>query len=309
MPEHPPGTRRRAIRLPLPDGKRFDGLLVRADNQDLLAALPPDSIDLIVADPPFATGRRRTGTAPAAGRPALSFPDPGHDPADYVAFLRPPLEAMHRLLSAQGSIVVHLDYRVVHHLRLELDRIFGRQRFLNEIIWHYTGGGRSQRYFSRKHDTLLWYAKGKRWTFEIDAVRVPYAAGSGYARGGITAPSGKRYHPHPGGTPVDDVWDIPIINPLSPERCGFPTQKPERLLERILCAMSRPGELVLDPFCGSGTTAIVAQRTGRRWIAGDISTEAVQISQRRLVAAGAARRFRLRKLPARDEPRNDGIRS
>ena len=167
------------------------GLLVLGDNLSLCSALPEGVADLIVADPPFHTGRARVGSAPSTAgqqeaeskdaRPA-SFGDRWESPDAYLAFLRPRLQALHRMLAPQGSLVVHLDQRAVHEVKIELDGIFGRRRFINEIIWHYTGGGRSRRYFSRKHDTLLWYARGDGWTFNIDAVRVPYHPNSGSRR-------------------------------------------------------------------------------------------------------------------------------
>jgi DNA modification methylase len=217
----------------------------------------------------------------------VGYDDRWEDPESYRSFLRARLERIHAILKPEGSLVLHLDYHVVHEIKLELDQIFGRRQFINEIIWHYTGGGRSKRYFSRKHDTLLWYAKGRHWTFNLDAVRTPYKPSSGYAKGGIVSRAGKRYRPHPRGTPVDDVWEIPIVNPLARERCGFPTQKPERLLERLLLALTNPGDLVLDPFSGSGTSVVVAERLGRRWIACDCDASAVAISARRLDALGA----------------------
>ena len=270
-------------------------LLVHGDNLSFLASQPPAIADLVVTDPPFFTGCTRTGAAHAGGAalPAPSFEDHWADLDDYLHFLRPRLSAMRDLLQPYGSLVVHLDFRVVHEIKVELDRIFGRNRFVNEIIWHYTGGGRAKRYFSRKHDTLLWYAKGSKWTFNIDAVREQYKPGSGYARGGIVARSGKHYHPHPGGTPADDVWEIPIINPLSRERCGYPTQKPERLLERIILALSNTGDLVVDPFSGSGTAAVVAARHGRRWMACDCSHEAIETARKRLAREKAGATYRL----------------
>ncbi len=144
------------------------------------------------------------------------------------------------------------------------------------------GGGRSKRYFSNKHDNLLWYAAGAAWTFNIDAVRIPYKETSGFAKGGIVSAAGKKYEPHPDGTPADDVWDIPIINPLSHERIGYPTQKPELLLARIIEAASHPGEVVADFFAGGGTTAAVAQRLGRKWISCDQSRVAVAITADRI---------------------------
>ncbi len=113
------------------------------------------------------------------------------------------------LLAEHGNLFVHCDFRVQAYLRRLLDELFGRDNFLNEIIWHYTGGGRSRTYFSRKHDTVFWYRKGSEHTFNIDAVRIPYKETSGYAKGGIVSASGKHYMPHPDGTPADDVWDIP----------------------------------------------------------------------------------------------------
>lgn len=280
--------------IPEEPARGSQSLLVQGDNLELLRSLPPAIADLVVTDPPFHTGRRHV---PPRARGAVvvqttdgvgqgGFNDCWDDIEHYLDFLRPRLEEMHRILKPDGSMVVHLDHRAVHEVKLEMDRIFGRRHFINEIIWHYTGGGRSKRYFSRKHDILLWYARGGRWTFNIDEIRVPYKPSSGYARGGIVGRSGKRYRPHPAGTPVDDVWDIPMINPLSRERCGFPTQKPERLLERIILAMSCEGDLVIDPFCGSGTAAVVAERFGRRWIACDCSAQAVAITARRIKEAG-----------------------
>ncbi|MCK4413874.1 MAG: site-specific DNA-methyltransferase [Candidatus Eisenbacteria sp.] len=281
-----------------------DRLLVEGDNLAFMSALPAGIVDLIVTDPPFFTGRRRIISPRPAGADAAhstpGFDDQWKTLADYLAFMRPRLEAIRRLLRPKGSLVIHLDWRVVHAVRLELDEVFGPDRFVNEIIWHYTGGGRARRYFSRKHDTLLWYARGDSWTFNIDAVRVPYKATSGFARGGITARSGKHYSPHPAGTPLDDVWDLPIINPLSPERCGYPTQKPELLLERIVLALSRPGDLVVDPFCGSGTSVVVAARHGRRWCACDCSPQAIAIARRRLERETGGRPL-IGRRPARRE--------
>ena len=204
----------------------------------------------------------------------------------YLDWLEARLAAVRPLLCENGSLVVHLDHRAVHEIKVRLDRLFGRERFVNEIIWHYTGGGRSKSRFSCKHDTLLWYANGPGPFFDPDAVRVPYKPTSGYAQGGITSKAGKKYHPHPAGTPVDDVWDIPIVNPLAAERTGYPTQKPLALLERLISALSAPGDLVGDLFCGSGTTPVAAARLGRRWLAADRSTDALAVTASRLAALG-----------------------
>ena len=217
------------------------------------------------------------------GNRSVSYDDRWPEGFDaYLDWLEARLAAARPLLVENGSLVVHLDHRAVHEIKVRLDRLFGRERFVNEIIWHYTGGGRSRSRFSCKHDTLLWYANGPRPLFNLDAVRVPYKPTSGYAKGGITSKAGKKYQPHPDGTPVDDVWDIPIVNPMSAERTGYPTQKPLTLLERVISALSAPGDLVGDLFCGSGTTLVVAARLGRRWLGADRSPDALAVTASRL---------------------------
>ena len=207
---------------------------------------------------------------------------------EYLQFMYERLILMRELLADDGSIYLHCDPTMSHYLKLLMDEIFGEDHFLNEIIWHYTGGGRSKTYFSRKHDVILWYARSvDNYCFNIDDVRVPYKATSGYAREGIVSQSGKRYMPHPKGTPVDDVWDVPIINPMSGERLGYPTQKPEALLERIIKASSNPSDVVFDCFMGSGTTQAVAMKLGRRFIGSDINLGAVETTTKRLLSVAA----------------------
>jgi DNA modification methylase len=254
------------------------GSLQQGDCLEIARGLSPGQFRLIYLDPPFFSGKARIGACPG-----FHFDDswPG-SLREYLDWLRPRLEAFIPLLLPSGSLVVHLDHHAVHYVKVILDELLGYHRFVNEIIWHYTGGGRSRRQFSRKHDTLLWYARGPDYLFHIDAVRVPYKPTSGYARSGITAASGKKYRPHPAGTPVDDVWEIPIINPLARERTGYPTQKPLVLLERIIQALTDPGDLVGDFFCGSGTTLVAARNHDRRWMGIDISEAAIACAQKRL---------------------------
>lgn len=248
----------------------------------VMRMLPSECIDLIYIDPPFFSGRNYNIIFGDKNE-VRSFTDiwEGGMPG-YLIWLNARLYEMKRLLKPTGSIYVHLDEHAAHYVKCELDRVFGYENYVNEIIWHYTGGGRSRSYFSNKHDTILWYRRGSDWTFNIDAVRVPYKETSGYAMGGIVSAAGKKYMPHPDGTPVDDVWDIPIINPLSRERIGYPTQKPERLLERIVAASTNKGDVVADFFCGGGTTLAVAQRLGRRWVGCDISRVAVALTADRI---------------------------
>jgi len=253
------------------DHNKNERKLFRGDMLDVASLLEPGSFRLIYLDPPFLTGRERVGSTAE-----YSYDDRWQGDLDaYLPWLEQRLRALFALLDEQGSLVLHLDWRAAHYAKVMLDGIFGRENFINEIIWHYTGGGRSKKRFSCKHDTLLWYCRGSRPYFDIDAVRVPYKQTSGYARGGIKSAAGRHYCPHPDGTPVDDVWDIPIINPMSAERCGYPTQKPKALLERIIKALSAPGDRVGDFCFGSGTTLICAEKLGRQWVGCDISADAL----------------------------------
>ena len=266
-----------------------------------------ESIDLIYLDPPFFTGKIQKGTDkwhPEAmeisfedrksywashlnnmrrGAPLWLSDIAGRQPefAAYLYYIMERLDACKQVLKKTGSIYLHCDWRASHYLKMIMDTIFGNSNFQNEIIWHYTGGGRSKSNFSRKHDTIFWYSRTSVTTFNIDQVRVPYKKTSGYAQGGIISKAGRRYMPHLAGTPVDDVWDIPIINPLSKERIGYPTQKPLALLERIILASSNEGDIILDPFCGCGTTIIAAQKLNRNWIGIDINRTAYEVTTNR----------------------------
>jgi DNA modification methylase len=253
--------------------------LYRGDMLDVASLLEPESFRLIYLDPPFLTGRQRIGS-----KTEYTYDDRWKGKLDaYLPWLETRLKAFAPLLQQGGSMVLHLDWRAAHYAKVMLDEIFGHENFINEIIWHYTGGGRSKTRFSCKHDTLLWYARKQKPYFDIDAVRVPYKETSGYARGGIRAASGRKYLPNPKGTPVDDVWDIPIINPMASERVGYPTQKPKILLQRIIAALSAPGELVGDFCCGSGTTLVCAELMGRRWVGSDQSPKALECTTSRLL--------------------------
>ena len=266
---------------------------VRALRQDALSALAGlraagERFDLVYVDPPFATGTRRRG---AAG----SFADrAGVDP--HVDWLRPRLAQLHRVLKPSGSLFVHLDWRTVHHVKVALDGIFGGERFVNEIVWCYSVGGKSPRAFGRKHDTILWYARTAAYAFYPDQVRIARRSGS-HMRVVLDADgrpvqlkrdprSGKLYgYPvHLGKVPEDYWVDIETLNRSDRQRTGYPTQKPEALIERIIAATTQPGDLVADFFCGAGTTPAVAARLGRRYLAVDVSEEAIRITRKRLAA-------------------------
>jgi len=266
--------------------------LIHGDAAPVAAALPDATLDAIYVDPPFGTGVRREGRG-------HRYADRADDPAAFVTWLGPILADLRRALTPHGSLFVHLDYRTVHYVKVELDRLFGRTCFVNELIWCYAVGGKGRRGFGRKHDTILWYARGKDWAFYPDAIRVPRRGGSHMrvvTRDGQAVQektdrrTGRvyRYPVHAGKVPEDWWADIETLNHSDRERTGWPSQKPERLVERVLAAVTRPGDRVADVFAGSGTTAAVAQRLGRGFVAVDREAAAIAVCERRLVAQGRA---------------------
>ncbi|MCS6923789.1 MAG: site-specific DNA-methyltransferase [Fimbriimonadales bacterium] len=264
-------------------------LILYGDNMQYLPQLPDSAFRLIYIDPPFNTGKvqqrtRIRATASANGTrigfgnrkyTVQSYESPVYedDFDDYLAFLRPRLIEAHRLLTPDGSLFVHLDYREVHYVKVMLDEIFGRKSFINEIIWAYDYGGRSKRRWPAKHDNILWYAKDpENYVFNYEAIdRIPYMAPS--LVGAEKAARGK--------TPTD-VWWLTIVPTASKEKTGYPTQKPLRLLERIIRVHSQAGDWVLDFFAGSGTTGEAAARLGRRFVLIDNHPEAIAVMARRL---------------------------
>jgi DNA modification methylase len=265
--------------------------VVLGDNIAVLEATPDASLDLVYIDPPFGTGTTRKGRD-------TEYRDVPNDPDAFVTWLSPRLEHCRRALATTGSLFVHLDYRAVHYVKVALDRLFGRSRFVNEIVWCYSVGGKSRRTFARKHDTILWYARSSDYAFYSDAVRVPRKPNSHMRV--VKGPDGElvqektdrktgkvyRYPVNLGKVPEDWWADIETLNRGDRERTGWPTQKPERLLERIVKATTDSGDHVADWFCGSGTTAIVAQRLGRRFTVTDVLQDAVECTTRRLSEAG-----------------------
>ena len=247
------------------------------------------SVALVYADPPFNTGRAqartrlRTVRDPAGDRTGFqgrryrtepgktrAFPDTF---ADYGAFLAPRMREAHRLLAPTGSLYLHLDYREVHYAKVLLDDIFGRECFVNEIIWAYDFGGRPKRRWPAKHDNILFYAKDPdRYFFDSEAVeRIPYMAP------GLVGPDKAAR----GKLPTDTWWHT-IVPTNGKERTGYPTQKPLGVVRRIVQASSRPGDLVLDPFAGSGTLGAAAYELGRRFVLVDNNPEALEVMTQRL---------------------------
>ncbi len=268
-------------------------VVLEGDNLELLHRLERDprvagDVALAYLDPPFGTGRDFG-----------AYDDRWPDRAALVASLRPRLEAIHRLLRPDGSILVHLDHRVAHAIALVLDEVFGpgdrdpprtppTPGFRNEIVWTYGLGGSSSRFYPRKHDTILWYTRGSTWWFEAPRIPARSHRMSGQTKKqldvflGPPALDGPE-RPSEHDAPIyGDVWDVAAINNMAKERTGYPTQKPLALLERLVSAHTRAGELVLDPYCGSGTTLVAATRLGRRAIGIDASAEAIRVTRARL---------------------------
>jgi DNA modification methylase len=250
-------------------------LLLEGDALTCARGVRHASLDLVYADPPFFTGQARRRPSGAG------FDDRWNGGLDaYLAWLRPRLAAMRDTLSPTGSLFVHLDARTVHAVKLELDRLFGRERFVNEIIWSYRTGGTGRRHLARKHDAILFYARGAGYQFHALKERVPLAHRYGFANAGVRVDAAGAYRM----AGLRDVWEIPALRGNMPERVDFPTQKPLALLRRIVALTTRPGDRVADFFCGSGTTLVAAAEASRNAVGGDISRSALDLARRRLAA-------------------------
>jgi site-specific DNA-methyltransferase (adenine-specific) len=264
--------------------------VLEGDCAALLPRLPERAFELIYIDPPFNTGSRRRHRRVEAVRDeratrlgfgghryrsiaAAEQMDYSDSFEDYVGFLAPKLERAHELLAPEGTLYVHLDYREAHYVKVELDRIFGRECFLNEIIWAYDYGAKPTRRWPAKHDTILVYVRtAGAHLFDADAVeREPYMAPG--LVGPQKAARGKR--------PTDTWWHT-IVPTSGSERTGYPTQKPEGVLRRIVAASSRPGGWCLDFFAGSGTLGAVCQKLDRRFVLIDCNPQAIAVIRARL---------------------------
>ena len=272
-----------------------EDLVIEADNAAVLPRLPAGAFDLVYIDPPFNTGREQVRRRLAvehdaqagdrvgfAGRryrsrllSALAFEDSF---AEYLDFLAPRLERARELLAEHGTMYFHIDYREAHYCKLLLDEIFGRDCFLNELIWAYDYGAKPRTRWPAKHDTILVYVRDRgRYHFDADAVeREPYMAPAL-----VTAEKAAR-----GKLPTDVIWHT-IVPTRSHERTGYPTQKPEGLVRRFVSASSRPGGWCLDFFAGSGTLGAVCRALDRRFVLVDSSPDAVAVMTARLAGESA----------------------
>ncbi|HEX7591142.1 MAG TPA: site-specific DNA-methyltransferase [Candidatus Limnocylindrales bacterium] len=266
------------------------GRIVLADNLDVLASLPADSVDLVYVDPPFNTGKRQTlrqmrNVADPDGGDRTGFGGRRYRTiklgsagyidvfGDYLAFLEPRLVEIRRVLAPTGSMYLHLDSREVHYAKVLSDAIFGRECFLNEVIWAYDYGARSKKRWPAKHDNILVYVKDPdRYFFDAEAVeRIPYMAP------GLVGPEKAAR----GKLPTDTWWQT-IVPPGGSERTGYPTQKPVAVLRRVVSASCPVGGVVADFFAGSGTAGAAALELGRRFLLVDSNPEAVAVMRRRL---------------------------
>ena len=268
--------------------------VIESDNLSALKTIPDASVQLIYIDPPFNTGRKQTRGASTTKRTesgrvgfkglryeviretVLSYDD---EFADYWSFLEPRLEEAWRILNESGTLYLHLDYREAHYAKVLLDALFGRDCFLNEIIWAYDYGGKSKSRWPAKHDTILVYVKNPTEYFFDSATvdREPYMAP------GLVTPEKVAK-----GKLPTDVWWHTIVSTTGREKTGYPTQKPLGILRRIIQASSREGDLVLDFFAGSGTTGAAAAALGRKFILIDQNPESIAVIEQRLQKAGVA---------------------
>lgn len=268
------------------------GVVYCDDNLHRLSQFPDECVDLVYLDPPFFSNRHYEVIWGDEAE-VRSFEDRWQGGIHvYVDWMRERVMELHRILKPTGSFYLHCDWHAAHALKGMLDEVFGASHFQNEIIWWYRGGGISHNRWGRRHDNIFFYTKGRTWTFNVDPVRTEYSAES-MERLRYKAKSFRgdrvydKYEPNPLGKHPDDVWELQPIMPSAKERLGYPTQKPERLLDRILMASSNKGDIVLDPFAGCGTTLVSAQKLGREWIGVDISPTAVGLIKQRMERVGA----------------------
>lgn len=289
--------------------------LFHGDNLEFLRGMNSETVHLIATDPPFNKGKDSHAT-PDSTAQGSSFQDRwtwkgdvhdewvdsisddwpdamqlirvvrdgyGEDMAAFLCFIGVRLMEMHRILRADGTIYVHFDTTARHYVKALMDAIFGRANFRNEIVWGFMGGGQPVKDFPRKHHNILRYTKSDVWTFNADAVRVPYDSeyeATVFAGEDTRAP-GRTYEPHPEGEIVEDWWRG-ISRPYGKKRSGYPTEKPIELYRRMIVASSNEGDTVLDPFAGCATTLVAAERTGRRWVGIDLWDKAYETVLNRL---------------------------
>ena len=282
-----------------------------ADNLPVLRGMNDESVDLIYLDPPF---NSKTNYAAPIGSQAAGaeFKDTwtlddldvawldlieAKHPAlnkvihaamtksdkSYLIYMAARLLEMKRVLKDTGSIYLHCDPTMSHYLKLVMDAIFGRKMFRNEIVWCYKLGGRPGKGWPKKHDVILYYTRSDQFSFDQDSIRIPYESSGGYISSGRKIVGDKVYHVNPNGKVPEDWWPIPALNRQSKERVGYPTQKPLKLLQRIIRASCPDDGIILDPFCGCATACIAAEIEQRQWGGIDISPKAAELIRKRFL--------------------------
>ena len=246
-----------------------------------MRSLEEGEIQLIAIDPPFCSGSVRKSERSGED---VQFDDCWKGGVQsYVQWLVPRLRECHRLLKDTGVLSLHLDQSASHYAKVELDKIFGEGNFINEIIWSYKSGGASKRSFAKKHDNILVYSRGKKWTFNVQKEKDYKRKKVGINNGGASCTHFLKDHIGVYNLVIPrDVWEIPIINSQAHERAGYPTQKPLPLYEKIIKAFTNEEDIVADFFCGSGTTLVASQNLGRKWIGADASNYAINFVCRRM---------------------------
>jgi site-specific DNA-methyltransferase (adenine-specific) len=291
--------------------------LLRGDNLLALAALAkrPERATLVYLDPPFFTGRehnhveRSRGTDGIVRKLVPAFDDRWQSLPHYLSELAERLRLARELLDPAGCLVLHVDPKTSHYAKVLCDEIFGADAFASEIVWRYRRWPAKTKNFQRVHDVLLRYVKDPDCEPRFQQLYEPLAASTAKTWGtrkqrAVVNSAGRRTRSSvteqaSPGAPLGDVWDISIIAPVARERTGYPTQKPEALLERLISACTAPGDLVVDPYCGSGTTLAVAARLGRRGVGIDQSPQALAITQKRLEALGVTPQQELVRVEAK----------
>lgn len=271
---------------------KLENIIYCGDNLTWLKKFPDNCIDLIYIDPPFFSNKHYEVIF-HDGEEIRSFEDRWKGGiAHYIEWMKDRVFEMHRIIKDTGSFYLHCDWHASHYLKVMCDSIFDYNNFRNEIVWCYRGGGVPKKDFAKRHDIILRYSKTDSYFFDVEQVRIPYSEDSierlrYIARAFRGEKVYEKYRPNPKGKHPEDWWVLQPIMPSSKERLKYPTQKPEALMERIIKASSNKDDLVLDPFCGCGTTIAVAQRLQRKWIGIDVSPSACKLMKNRVEKVGA----------------------